>query len=246
MSVINKKPFIHSVIESLDKTGLSTLQSILNTQSNNANFRSLINNTYIITSEDKGISRLVLECPNKVYTGAFVYNNSYCVLIAWNKDTDQKLKIVVVGSDKKSYEIIEQPLSINELRRLVEVSLIEAGGVEGYVTEGELQEALANKAVIYEGAYIGDETAFVSSMKHGDIIAEESGGIWMINEISFNTDQELTKVVLVGLEDDAYPCLETFESDTWSSKLVVPLPPVSGNYALESSDGVVSWVAKAE
>lgn len=68
----------------------------------------------------------------------------------------------------------------------------------------------------YTGAYVGDETAFTKSMNVGDIIVESTGGQFLINEITFS-GSTLTKVVLVGLEDNGNPVVHKFENGGWSS-----------------------------
>lgn len=71
------------------------------------------------------------------------------------------------------------------------------------------------------GTYVGDETAFTSEMAVGDIIAESTGGQFLINEITFSGGS-LSKVILVGLEDNGNPVVHTFESGAWSSQDYVP------------------------
>lgn len=84
---------------------------------------------------------------------------------------------------------------------------------EYYATTTQI-EHMANKWV---GAYVGDETAFTSNMAVGDTVVESTGGQFLINEITFSGGS-LSKVVLVGLEDNANPVVHTFESGAWSSK----------------------------
>lgn len=127
MSVINKKPFVQSALESLTAEQLGALKTIINSTSNSANFRSLINSLYAISTSDKGISRLVLEAKDKVYTGAWIYTDDYCVLLSWKSNVNQKMNIVKINPTKNSYELIEEKLSINELRRIVENLLLESG-----------------------------------------------------------------------------------------------------------------------
>lgn len=168
MSTINKKPFIQVVIESLDKTALTGLQAALNTTNNYNELRSLINDSYPITDDDKGVSKIALEVEGKVYTGEFIYNDTVCVLISYERDTAQKLKLVIINPTDKTYKIVEEPLTINELRRIVEVKLIEieqSGDTNLYAKVHHYDE--------------GDELTaeILNSIKDGDIIC--------VNQMSF-------------------------------------------------------------
>ena len=80
------------------------------------------------------------------------------------------------------------------------------------IIKGDIQH-IANKFV---GAYIGDETLFSTDMQVGDIVVENTGGQFLINEITF-TGTVLSKVVLVGLEDNGNPVVHKFENGSWSS-----------------------------
>lgn len=119
MSVLNKKPYAQSVIESLTGEQLSTLASLLN-GAVSTKFRSFINNSYPITNDDKGVSHCVLETKDEVFTGYLLYNNSYCVLLSYNASQEMKIVKILLSEDK--YEIVNEELSISELRGMVSVS----------------------------------------------------------------------------------------------------------------------------
>lgn len=118
MSVLNRKPYIESVVESLSNLQLGTLATILNGAESTI-FRSFINTDYPITTEDKGVSHCVLETKDKVFTGYLLFNNSYCVLVSY-ETISQKLKIVKINYANDTYEIVDEELNINEFRRIVE------------------------------------------------------------------------------------------------------------------------------
>ena len=138
MSVINKKPYAQSVLDTLSAENISSLKTLLNGASTTL-FRSFINNSNPITASDKGVSHCVLEAKNVVFTGYLIFNNSYCVLFAY-QEKSQKMQIVELDYENSEYSLIEEELSIEELRRIIEDKSIEAGDVEGYVTEDELPE----------------------------------------------------------------------------------------------------------
>lgn len=121
MSVINKKPYIEGVLESLTKQNLSTLIGLVNGGEGNVVFKSYINTSYAFSTDDKGIKRIIFEAKDKIFTGYLIYNNSHCVIIAYdNAMVSQKLKIVKVDYEFDRYEIIDEELSIEEFRRLIE------------------------------------------------------------------------------------------------------------------------------
>lgn len=68
----------------------------------------------------------------------------------------------------------------------------------------------------YIGTYVGAEDEFIEEMNVGDIIMESTGGQFLINEITFS-GSTLTKVILVGLEDNGNPVVHKFENGAWSS-----------------------------
>ena len=81
---------------------------------------------------------------------------------------------------------------------------------------GIIKSDIAHIGNKWIGAYVGDETAFTTDMAVGDVVIESTGGQFLINEITFS-GTILTKVVLVGLEDNGNPVVHTFENNTWSS-----------------------------
>lgn len=120
MSAINKQPFIHKVIATLTKSNLTSLQALLNGAETTI-FRSYLNSNYAFTTDDKGIRHCVFEAENEVFTGYLIYNNSYCVLVAY-KENSQELKEIKIDYANKKYTIIDEELDINEFRRLVDNS----------------------------------------------------------------------------------------------------------------------------
>ena len=118
MSVINKKPFIASVVESLTKEQLASLNTLLNGASTTI-FRSYLNTSYPFSTSDKGVSHCVFEAKDKVFTGYLLYNNSYCVLVAY-EGKSQKLKMLKLDYANDKYEIVNEELDIEEFRRVVE------------------------------------------------------------------------------------------------------------------------------
>lgn len=119
MSVINKQPFIQKVIGSMTKSNLEDLQELLNGASETI-FRSFINLDYPFTTDDKGVAHCVFEAKDKVFTGYLIYNNSYCVLVAYEGEKSQKMFSIKIDYANDKYEIVDEQLDINEFRRIVE------------------------------------------------------------------------------------------------------------------------------
>lgn len=119
MSVINKKPYIQKVIESLSQENLEDLQALVNGATSTL-FRSFINPSYVFTEEDKGVAHCVLETPDDVYTGYLIYTDTYCVLVCYNGDKTQKMFTLKLDYENKKYSIVDEDLNINEFRRIVE------------------------------------------------------------------------------------------------------------------------------
>lgn len=114
MSIINKKPYIKTILEELNEDNLKTLNILIDGGSGTAIFRSFINPGYFITDRDRGVSRCKLETKEKLYTGYLVYGINYCTLIFYGDN--QSLGMLKIDVDNISYAKIDEYLDINELR----------------------------------------------------------------------------------------------------------------------------------
>lgn len=153
MSVINKQPYIETVVASLSKENLTALQSLLNGTGTKI-FRSFINQTDVMSTSDKGVAHMVLEAKDQVFTGYLLYNNSYCVLVAYEGGLSQKMFIIKLDYSHDKYEIVEEPLTIDEFRRIVEDRSID---VEVETTEVEANPELVGTEDVLTGIQIGDK-----------------------------------------------------------------------------------------
>ncbi len=117
MSKIQGKPFIQSVVDSLTDELKKDLLDLMNGDEQTPVFRSMINKNALITAgTDKNKVQFVfLETWNKNYTGYLIYNNSYCVLVGFNANT-QDMSILNIDVAKQTCNLVKQPLSILELR----------------------------------------------------------------------------------------------------------------------------------
>jgi len=150
MSVIRKKPFIEDKLGKLTAEQLTSLKSVVNTQSTGDTYYSLIDNddslqTYLSTktTEIKAI-RLRLD-KEHIRNGIVIYNNAQqtypmCVFITYHSYQDlatYELDLVHSKATK-----INEELTIEELRRVVDILGVEAGG-----GASEWEQAIKDKLI---------------------------------------------------------------------------------------------------
>lgn len=137
MSVIRKKPFIESVLDTLTTSELSALKYVMNNGGNNVSV-SLVSGSFekgegkIITST---ITPVYLEVEsNKFYSAILIWNASYCVAIPYHRFQD--VKLIKINPSTRTYEEIKEYCDINELRRIIDdtaESSFDADGEAGQV-----------------------------------------------------------------------------------------------------------------
>ena len=136
MSTINKKPYIASVLETLTNANLTTLRGLLNGSNKVPLKRSLLNGDLFITNDDKNkVQFISLEVEGNVYSGYLIYNATYCVLVSFDNEYAQPLKMLKIDLAKLSYEIVDEFLNIDEFRNLVE---------DKYISENALPDVGEN------------------------------------------------------------------------------------------------------
>lgn len=118
MSKIQAKPLIESILGSLTNDQLVLLGQLINGSQSTPTFRSLTNPANYITDSDKGVKYLSLETKDKVLTGYFIYNNTYCVILVYSKNT-QNMNIFEIDIEEEECRIVAEPLSILELRAVL-------------------------------------------------------------------------------------------------------------------------------
>ena len=169
MSTINKKPFIQSVIDTLTDVQKTSLVSILDGAETTI-FRSYLNLNYPFTTDDKGVSHCVFESKDKVYTGYLLYNNTYCVLVAYDSDIKQRLTILKLDVTIDKYTIVDEYLDINEFRRL----LMDVGE---HITTGEIDSGDATEGQVLgadgESGSKWIDNPYVLSLTNGDTLTND-------------------------------------------------------------------------
>ena len=167
MSVYNKTPYIVSVLSSLTQELQNALQVLIDTKSE-PKLYSLINDDYKITTSDKGVNFVQLECKDKVITGYLVYNNTYCVIFGFN--ASQKVEIYNVDYANRKIEKVEEECSILEFRAVLEhLALAESAGLKREIVE-ELPEEDINPNMIYlvPATVPGQDNYYIEYMYIGD------------------------------------------------------------------------------
>lgn len=150
MSVIDKKPFINSVLESLTTEQVASLKQLINGQGAATVFRSLIEGSPAkLTATDKGVAAVKLELSGNpaqtVYDGYLIYNNTYCVLVAYSGEKNQQLTLIEMEQNAAgiwSYQILPCEISILELRS----ELDDSGDAAEIV--GTVNEAIADGRIV--------------------------------------------------------------------------------------------------
>lgn len=132
MSLINGKPYITTVLESLTRDEIQTLKKLVNGLGDGPEFYSLIpQSPYLLSPHSSdGVIRVRLETGNmtqSIYNGYLIYKNFYrysqetpflCVLIAYSGQKNQELTLINIEKNNGlfKYNIIDCDLTILELR----------------------------------------------------------------------------------------------------------------------------------
>lgn len=132
MSVINKKPYIASVIEALSEDELASLKDLINGGQDVADFYSLINDDYSINEVEDEVSLVNLETKEGVFTGYLIWKSGLKVLLSFEATDKQSMKILQIDATNKTYSLVEQKLSINELRGYLAEGSGSSGGTKLY------------------------------------------------------------------------------------------------------------------
>jgi hypothetical protein len=217
MSKIQGKPFIEKVVATLTEEQKITLVGLVNGTSQVPNFRSLINSASYITNADKGVSHVVLEAWNKTYTGYLVYNDNYCVLLAYANNT-QDMVIVKINLENQSYKLVREALTILELRYVLEG--IDGGADVPVVLETSNITALTN-----------DE---ISGLKAGDVVVKVTGNQKHSYRVSYKENGQgicLTYTDASVAETVSYD----YVGDTWTYNST-DVTPLAGQSVVELSN----------
>lgn len=142
MSVIRKKPFIETVIDTLSLDLRNALKSVLDNNPETINR----NSSFADMPSKNTVTAVYFKLDEMNYkNGILIYNNSYCVLVAYHRFQD--LLIYDLDVAKKQYRKVNEYLDINEFRRVLndkESSSISAGEIDS-------GEAVKNAMLVADG-----------------------------------------------------------------------------------------------
>ena len=124
MGIINKEPFIVRLLSSMSVANLGKLKDLINGKGPEPVFYSLVpHSPALLTEAKKGSVELInLELPGvssqNVYTGYLIYNDEYCVLIAYSGMKNQNLTLIEMElvNGNWQHQIKNCELTIGELR----------------------------------------------------------------------------------------------------------------------------------
>lgn len=183
MSVLNKVPFINSVLNELGEENLGTLRSLMNGSGDRTELLRTTNvpagNRVRISAADKGVHLCSLQVGPTLYHGYLLYKEK-CVLIHF---TDfQSLSIFEIDVAHNQIHTVSEYLDINELRYIVNDLLMDMGElIHVQVDDIESGTEPEGKAIVSDGE---------GGAKWGDII----------HTIETNDITQLTKAQLDSLK----------------------------------------------
>ena len=173
MSVLNKKPFINTVLEGLSEADQVKLNNLLNGQGDRTQLQRILGLASgmrtPITEADKGAHLCSLQIGPNAYDGYLLYTDDKCCLV-WFTDF-QTLSMFDIDVAKQKFAVVSEYLDITELRSSLNILLVEAGHAvkiqaddvdSGAATEGQALVADGHGGAIWgEAAGGGDEEIIV-------------------------------------------------------------------------------------
>lgn len=215
MSIVNKKPYIVEVLDSLDSSSKIALKNLINGGGEEI-FRTLYpNQSSTLSSLDKGIKRVKLEVSGpatsqKLYDGYLIYTDDYCVLIAYASNKIQTLTLIdmVIGSSPWEFKIKGCELSITELRSELEdasnITIITADDVDsGSATAGYVLTADGKGGATWEegGSEIEDATDVLCELTGSDNIPVIAGDLDQNNHLMYANFRHEYGITTIGTSD---------------------------------------------
>lgn len=203
MSVIRKKPYIESVIESLSQKDKEDLLAVLNTPGNNVK-------SSFLNLPAKGITPVYFQLDStNLKTGILVYNDSYCALVCYHRFQD--LLIYKLDVEDHVYAKVNEYCDINELRRVLDdaLDIIDSGDAEEnevLVADGESGSSWKKpaEAIKEDDVESGNAQTILAFDEEGNVVKSSvpSGTVSVdssLSEISENPVQN--KVIKEALDD---------------------------------------------
>ena len=252
MSVINKKPFIKTLIESLSDSDLTTFRTMIDGGGSQTVLLRTTSNTYVnsertrITNSDKGVHRCSLEVQGGLYTwnGYLLFNDDYCVLIYYS-DSFQGLGWLKVLPGFQETQYIGEELSITELRsELDDTAESEKAEIISDVNDGIHAGAIEVPAYYETTNIAGLSDSFINKLKSGDIVIKKTGNLRHTYVVTYKEKNQgicLTYFAFGYLETVSYDYVgghwvynstDVFYAESLVSSLIAPAYSASATYAV--------------
>lgn len=154
MSVLNKKPYINTVLESLSEENQVKLGNLINGTGDRTELLRIIGlpsgNRTNITTDDKGVHLCSLQIGGNLYNGYLMYSDDVCCL-AWFTDF-QTISMFNINVETQEYAIVSEYLDITELRGSLNILLVESGhAVKVQADDVDSGDATEGYALIADG-----------------------------------------------------------------------------------------------
>lgn len=197
MSVLRKKPFVEELLEALTTDEIVRLSSIINVKGEpEVVDLGLTGNNPLPSSAPASIEdrikliNLVLS-PSSVYTGILIYHSTdYCALIGTVAYENDIIKLFKLDVAKRKAEPINEKLTADELRRVIDDTMESKGAGGDKIQVGDIlsDDEAAGKVITSDGEG-GAEWEKVANLLPGSDV--ESGSV--ASMLGFNDDGELVK-----------------------------------------------------
>lgn len=248
MSVINRKPLIITVLQSLSSDQIDTLKGLINGLGEEPVFRSLIpGSPTLLTDADEGIKRVKLELGRNlgqsVYRGYLIYTDEHKVLISYATETSQELSLVVLENVGGIWEYTFRScgLTINELR-------------------SELDDANEGDFGVSEVASVTNLTdAQIDALECGDVIVKKTGKQRHSYRVSYKeakqgicltySDASIVETVSYDYSGGHWVYNSTDVTELGTENVLIPSIASLDNektYVLKCVNGVLTWVEETE
>lgn len=208
MSVILKKPFIETVVGSLSGTQIGYLADAVNGTGDVVTAKIGTVTFTALKDEHSGIHRinLILNGGNSL-PGFLIYTNSYCVMISY---IGSSVKLLLTNIDLVTFKTtdIEENLDIEELRRVINDTLIEKGeAVSVQVDDIDSESSTAGQVIMSDGEGGAEWTTPAGGTKlykHHIVLNEDDDSIDIISPVSTqivtDTDLFTSNAVLIAAD----------------------------------------------
>lgn len=152
MNGMNFKPFIAKLLDSLSDEQVKQLYDLINSHSNNFKKRSLIDNSNLLTTSDKGIGLYTIQLDSEtIKTGYLIYNDTQCVLLGYVSNSE-RVSEYVIDMTKKTWSMVKEFITTDYFRHEVAIRAVSVGELtEIEVDDINSASTPANSIIVSDG-----------------------------------------------------------------------------------------------